>query len=249
MRKDSPTKIVTYYANHHDSITALVFIVAFAMVAFAFFMSSVRRAVSRSGTDGGYLSIVAIIGAAVYIGGFLIGSLVELALADAGRAHDGSVTQTLNFLQQDEWVPVVVGLSITALATGIAGLRNHTLPRWLAWASVGLGVVALAGPAGGIAFLITPLWTLALGIVLLRRGAHTTTSSESPARRRRSRSPAEPPDHGVRPGPRQGPGHTFRSGGRGIRTLGWGSPNSGFQDRRTRPLCEPSGARFGADRA
>lgn len=31
-------------------------------------------------------------------------------------------------------------------------------------------------------------------------------------------------------------------GGRGIRTHGWGSPNSGFQDRRTRPLCEPSKA-------
>jgi hypothetical protein len=45
------------------------------------------------------------------------------------------------------------------------------MPRWLAWASVGLGVIAVAGPLGAVAFMITPLWTLAIGIVLLRGSA------------------------------------------------------------------------------
>jgi hypothetical protein len=50
----------------------------------------------------------------------------------------------------------------------MSGLRNATLPKWLGWASVVLGVLAVAWPLGAIAFVIAPVWTLATGIVLFR---------------------------------------------------------------------------------
>ena len=81
------------------------------------------------------------------------------------RASSSRYTLLLN---ADAWVPVVVGLSILALGTGISALRSETLPKWLGWASVGLGVLAVAGPLGGIAFLVAPLWTLVMGVVLFR---------------------------------------------------------------------------------
>jgi hypothetical protein len=59
-------------------------------------------------------------------------------------------------------------LSMVVAATGIAALRTGALPRWLGWASIGLGVLAVAGPLGGIAFLLAPVWTLVVGIVLIR---------------------------------------------------------------------------------
>ena len=74
-------------------------------------------------------------------------------------------------MSQDDFIPFIAGLATLALGTGIAGLRSGALPGWLAWASVGLGILALAGPLGAIAFVITPVWTLALGIVLARRPA------------------------------------------------------------------------------
>ena len=168
----SPAKVAAFYAHHGTSLTAAVFVTAVAMVVFAFFLTALRRALSRSGRDGGYLSIATIVGGAVYISGHLVGGLLILAARDAGEQHADSVAQTLNFINTDNWTLVVGGLSITALATGIAGLRNRTLPTWLAWVSIVLGVMAIAGPAGAIAFLLTPLWTIALGIVLMRRGAY-----------------------------------------------------------------------------
>ena len=68
-------------------------------------------------------------------------------------------------------MPVVAGIGMTALATGIAALRGGGLPRWLAWVSVVLGIMALAGPVGGIAFLVTPIWALIVAVVLLRASA------------------------------------------------------------------------------
>ena len=177
--KASPARIAAYYDHHSTSLTYGVFVTAVAMVVFAFFLTALRRTLSRSGRDGGYLSIAAIVGGAVYISGHLAGGLFDLAARDAGQQHADSVAQALNFVNTDDWALVVAGLSITALATGIAGLRNRTLPTWLAWVSIVLGVLAIAGPLGGIAFLLTPLWTITLGIVLMRRGTHEVAAAPS----------------------------------------------------------------------
>ena len=162
-------------------MTAAVFVVAIAMVVFAFFLSALRRALTVSSRDGQYLSVVTIIGGAVYIGGMLVGAVFQLSLVDAAHHHQADVIHTLNFLSQDDFIPFIAGLATLALGTGIAGLRGRALPPWLAWASVGLGILALAGPLGGIAFIITPVWTLAVGIVLARRPADgdATVSAEA----------------------------------------------------------------------
>ena len=65
-------------------------------------------------------------------------------------------------------MPVVAGLSAVALGTGVAALRGGGLPRWLAWASIVLGVLAVAGPLGEVALWISPLWSVAVGITLMR---------------------------------------------------------------------------------
>jgi hypothetical protein len=48
-------------------------------------------------------------------------------------------------------------------------LRSGALPAWLGWVTVALGVLAAAGPLGGIAFLIAPVWAVLTGVVLLLR--------------------------------------------------------------------------------
>ncbi len=165
----SAGQLISYYKAHQAQTLAAVFVVAAAMVLFAFFLSALRRELRRNGGDGEQLSTAAAVGGAVYIGGFLVGLILQVALLTAASHHITSAARTLNVLSQDDWVPVVVGLSIVALSTGFAGLRGHVLPRWLAVASIALGLLALAGPLGGIAFLLTPLWTLAIGVVLARR--------------------------------------------------------------------------------
>jgi hypothetical protein len=169
--KASPIKIISYYSAHKASITAGVFVVAFAALAFAFFLIALRRALSSLDSGSDYLSVAILIGGAVYLGGLLLTGVLSISLIDAAHYHLQGVAQTLNLLDNDDWLPVVVGLSIVALATGMAAIRSQALPRWLSWASVVLGVLAVSGPIGGIAFLLAPVWTLAVGIVLIRRSS------------------------------------------------------------------------------
>ena len=56
------------------------------------------------------------------------------------------------------------------LAAGIGGLQSGTLPRVLGWAAVNLGIAFLT-PAGIVAFLLTPLWIMAVSVVLYRSQA------------------------------------------------------------------------------
>ncbi len=176
----SGATVVKYYHSHRVSETAFVFVIATAAIVFTFFLCSLRRVLGMT-TEGRLLGPIVTAGGAVYVSGLLVAGALTIALVDA--AHYGITTagQTLNVLSSDDWVPVVVGLSIVTLGTGIAALRTGALPRWLAWASLALGVLAIAGPLGGIAFLITPLWTLATGIVLLRSSATDEGAGVAPA--------------------------------------------------------------------
>jgi hypothetical protein len=167
--KASPVKIVNFYSAHKTSVTAAVFVVAFAALAFSFFLAALRRVLAGAKADSGWVAQATLIGGAIYLGGLLLMDVLNVALVDAAHYHQQAAAQTLNFLANDDWVPVVVGLSIVALSTGVAALRGRALPRWLAWASIGLGVLAVAGPVGGIAFLLAPVWTLAVAIVIIRR--------------------------------------------------------------------------------
>ena len=61
------------------------------------------------------------------------------------------------------------------IATAIASLSSRALPKWLAWAALVIGIVALT-PGGFFAFLAFMLWTIATSIVLWR-----ARSAEPPA--------------------------------------------------------------------
>jgi len=163
----SGADILKYYHSHRVAEMAGVFTVAASVLAFSFFLSSLRRTLSRT-VEGRQLASIVTAGGAIYVTGLLLMGALIVALVDCAHYHLSSAAQTLNVLSSDAWVPVVVGISTLALATGIAALRSAGLPRWLAWVSVALGILAIAGPLGAIAFLIAPVWGIATGVVLMR---------------------------------------------------------------------------------
>jgi hypothetical protein len=169
----SARAVTSFYHAHEASQTAGVFVVAVAAIVFVFFLSALQRTLGRTGEGRKWASIVTA-GGAVYAGGLLLAGVLTVAVLDAAHHGLSSSAQTLNLLENDDWVPVVAGLSMVVAATGIAALRTGALPRWLGWASIGLGVLAVAGPLGGIAFLLAPVWTLVVGIVLIRSARYET---------------------------------------------------------------------------
>ena len=181
--------------------TAGVFVAALAVVALTFFLASLRHTLSRT-DEGRHLANVVTAGGAVYAVGLMLMAALMVALVDAANHHLTGTAQTLNVLSNDMWVPVVVGLSLLGLGTGVSALRSATLPTWLGWASVVFGILALAGPAGAIAFLLAAVWALVTGIVIVR-SSRTTTALADPVLAGSAAAPR------AKPFPASDLGHTF----------------------------------------
>jgi hypothetical protein len=165
--KASPATVMHYYNTHHSSSLAGVFMVLLSCVALAFFSGVLRTtAFPTEGKDRSLYS-VSTLGTAVWISGLLLMAAFQITLIDATHYGHANVIQAVNYLAADDFFPVVVGLSIFCLATGIGLVRSRTLPGWLGWVTIALGVLALAGPLGGIAFMIAPLWALVTSVFLL----------------------------------------------------------------------------------
>jgi hypothetical protein len=160
-------QVITYYSSHFAPITASIFLTIAGSVVFLFFLGSLRRALDLS-SESRVLSSVVTAGGAVYAAGLLVDALLANALLDAGHYHSPAAASAINIIAANDWAPVVAGLSAVALGTGVAALRGGGLPRWLAWASIVLGVLAVAGPLGEVALWISPLWSVAVGITLMR---------------------------------------------------------------------------------
>jgi hypothetical protein len=171
--------VVKYYHDHKTAEMIGVFAAAFSVVALTFFLAALRRRLSAT-DDGRFLASVVTAGGVVYAVGLMMTAAITVALIDTANDNMPGAAQTLNVLVNDLWLPVVVGIALLGLGTGVSALRNATLPKWLGWVSVVLGVLALAGPAGAIAFEVAPVWALVTGIVIMR-SPRAAAASAAPA--------------------------------------------------------------------
>jgi hypothetical protein len=164
-------------SHYDDSGTIIVSILALviAAVVFMFFAGVLRSRLQATGPD--WLASVAFGGAIVYTVSLGLFAMSQIALLDAADLGQPEVAQALNIIDNDNFFPAVIGLAVVLLATGWHAVTSRSLPTWLAWASVALGVLAMAGPAGFIAFLLFPVWVLVVAIVLSRQNAAPVTTT------------------------------------------------------------------------
>jgi hypothetical protein len=172
----SATTVAKYYTSHYTSSQAGIFLVLVSCIALAFFSGVLRSAVFPSLAKDRGLMTVSALGTAVWISGLLLAAALQTAMLDASHHGSAAVIQSVNFLASDDFFPIVIGLSIFALSTGIGMLRSGTVPAWLGWITVALGILAAAGPLGGIAFLVAPVWAIVTGAVLLLRRPSTAAA-------------------------------------------------------------------------
>jgi len=169
---DSLAKVQAFYIKHHDKQTTVAFVAIFALPFLLFFASTLRRALRRAGGTG-QLANTAFAGAILAAAGFGLVSTVHLALSNAGESvRTLSTVQTLNVLDNNDFIPAAAGVAVFVLAAGASAVRHGGLPRWLGWIGVVLGVVAFT-PAGFFAFLASGLWIIVASLLLLRAPAPT----------------------------------------------------------------------------
>jgi hypothetical protein len=166
---DSPEEIL----KHYDDGKLFIGIITLGVgaILFMFFAAALRKHLLATGPE--WLATLSFAGAIIFVvalGGFASGQFALLSAADEKNLQ---VLQTLNYIDNNNFPPAVIGLSVLMLATAWHALSSRSLPTWLAWVTLVLGVLALAGPLGFLTFLATIPWTFIVGIMLYRRGSVT----------------------------------------------------------------------------
>jgi hypothetical protein len=166
---DKPAReVVDYYLNHETrvEVSAALGIVAAALLVF--FGAYLRKVLREAAGEGEMLSLVSFIGVGFVAFGFAIDGTIAFALADRANDVPPAAVQALQALYDDDFIPMVLGVALFLLATGISALRSRALPKWLGWIMVVLGVVTFT-PVGFVSALAAALMVLGLGIVLTMR--------------------------------------------------------------------------------
>jgi len=161
--------IYDYWQSHYGrQLVSSLLLIPLGIVFLLAFAAEVRRAVRSDEADAGAYSPLALAGGIVAGTGLGVTGSLSAAVATAAHHHAADATYTLAQLQSYDWVPWMVGFAVLLLASGIGGLRTSALPKPLAVIALVLGIASLT-PAGYLALLAFPLWTLATGIALYRR--------------------------------------------------------------------------------
>jgi hypothetical protein len=162
----SGAEVISHYEDTGEIFVGILALLICA-VLFMFFAGALRSRLRTAGPE--WLASVAFGGAVVFTVGHGIFAMSQIALLDASDLEQPEVAQALNIIDNDNFFPAVIGLAVILLATGWHVLASRALPIWLGWVSLALGVLALAGPAGFIAFLLFPVWVAVAGVTLFLR--------------------------------------------------------------------------------
>ena len=177
-----PNAIQLMNDNATRNVAGAVALALFGVVM-VFFATAIRQAL-RSGETGesSYSSVA-------YAGGALVGFAMILqawlifAGTDAADQGDRTAVTVLGYLGIDAWLPWVASSAVLFLGAGFGALRTAALPKWLALATIVLGLLCLLGPTGIAVYFATPVWLVVTGIVLARRHAapHEVVVTPHPA--------------------------------------------------------------------
>ncbi len=129
-----------------------------------FWGCAVRRVLSRN--DRAWTADAALAGTLAFALTLVGWAVSAFAMDDAVHSGSPAVAQAMNVLDHANFVPAMLGLVLTMVATGVAGYRTAALPRWLAIASVVIGAMAPLGPAGFVPFSLFPIWLILVSACL-----------------------------------------------------------------------------------
>lgn len=139
-----------------------------------------RSGVTEWPGDVAFGAAVLLTGSAVLINGIWTG------VFDAGRAGlDPNTVAGLGWVAVDAYAASILFYGVFAIAAGAAAVMARSLPPWLAWTAVVIGVLTLIPPSSMLAQLALLLWILA---VSGRAALDLRTSGRSKPPRRASRS-------------------------------------------------------------
>src|SRR5580693_1603077 len=165
--KATGAQVIAWYNSHHTSDFAFDLIGGLAVLFLVLFAVAVARQVR---TGDRWLAHGALAGAVFGGVGFLTSVGFDTVLAQDHNHLTAASAQTLNLLENDFFLPILVGFALFGILTGLAVVVGRILPKWMGWVMFAFGLVCLAGPIGFFGILATMLWVLVAGIWMVKQG-------------------------------------------------------------------------------
>jgi hypothetical protein len=125
-----------------------------------FFGGALRNALRASGNS--WFADPAFLGFGLLAATFASWGVTDAAMWKAVDSGNDDVIRTVATISDAGFLPLMASMITLYIGTGLAGLSTKALPKWLAVASIAIGVVAPLGPLGFIGFMLLPLWIVAV---------------------------------------------------------------------------------------
>ncbi len=173
----SAQETVAYWRDNSGVQELASALFAMSAVAYVWFGASLRAALSGAADEAERLGSIAQAGTLLIATGLSVYASFGLAASHSVGDVPAATTQTLNALNGENlYVLLAVGTTLLTMATALSVLRHGGLPRWLGWASLALGVVALVALVVGtvvpglgfVAFLLLVIWTPTVSTLVYR---------------------------------------------------------------------------------
>jgi hypothetical protein len=160
-------QVIAWYGSHHTADFVFDLVGGLAVLFLVLFAVALARQVR---TGDRWLAHGALAGAVFGGVGFLTSVGFDTVLAQDHNRLTIASAQTLNLLQNDLFLPIVIGFALFGILTGLAVVVGRILPKWMGWVMFVFGLACLAGPAGFFGTLATMLWVLVAGIWMVKQG-------------------------------------------------------------------------------
>ncbi len=161
-------EIVDHYVDNKDSIQLSAALATVASAALIFFAAYLRKVLQAVEGPNGFLSALALTGAAIMGVGIAIDATISFALAEAADDIRPVAVQALQALWDNDFLPIALGAFVFLLSVGLCVVIYGGLPKWLGWVAILLAIIGVT-PIGFVAFLGSALWVLIVSILLTLR--------------------------------------------------------------------------------
>ncbi len=172
----SAAKVIAYYQTHSSKIETSDILLAIAFLVAVFFAGSLRSYMRRAPKAEGAAAVV-LVGGAIMAAGAALGAGVEFGLAHNISHLSPAAAQAVNVVSNEVFLPLLAGVCVFSLASGVAILRGAALPKWLGWVAIVMGIAALIPPAFFPMLVVLVIWSVVVSILMYRRGGATAETT------------------------------------------------------------------------
>jgi hypothetical protein len=175
----SKREIVEHYVDNKDAIELSAGLSVAALTLFVFFGAYLRKVLAAAGAGDGPLPLIAFSGTVVFGVGVAIDNTILFVLAESAGDIDPTAVQALQALWDNDFLPILFGIVLLLIGSGLSAVRFGGLPKWLGWVAIVLAVLG-ATPIGFVAFIGGAVWVLVVSVLLSARARGASAPPAAP---------------------------------------------------------------------